>query len=174
MDGAIKKHGTYESDGVTYCERLGMRCWMAGKLGVSHCEWCDSYHEPCGFRPYEQRILVMLDKRRDTYGSLVIPDHGYARRQPQVGTCVAVGRCLNADGSYTGLEIKIGQRPIFGKYNGVELAAPDGFDPKREFYLLRVDPDLRFEGDSRVHMDEVLGLAENELSAEERRNIVPD
>ena len=161
MDGADKPK-TYESDGITYCERLGMECCNPVHDTEPACAWCGRHHAPCNFRPYDQRILVMLDRKQTEYNGIVIPDYAYAQRQPQRGTCVAVGRLINANGSVTRLEIQVGERPVFGKYNGVEIPAPDGFDPKRTFYLLRVDPDLRFEGDNRVHMDECLGLIEDE------------
>lgn len=161
MDGSINKPATYESDGAQYCERLGLRC--LGEIdGSAACEHCGHIHPRVAFRPHGQRILVMLDRKQTHYGSIEIPDYQYARRQPQKGTCVAVGRLINRDGSVTGLEIKLGERVCFGKFNGVQIDAPDGFDPKRTFYLLRVDPDLRFEGDARVHMDEVLGIVESE------------
>ena len=55
-----------------------------------------------------------------TAGGLYLPDT--AKEKPQVGEVAAVGPGKrNDDGSYTALEVKVGDKVLYGKYAGTEL-----------------------------------------------------
>ena len=73
------------------------------------------------FRPLHDRILVQrIEEPNKTKGGILIPDT--AKEKPQEGRVVAVGngRVLE-DGSVRPLEVKKGDRILFGKYSGSEI-----------------------------------------------------
>lgn len=72
-------------------------------------------------RPLHDRVLVKrLEEGETTVGGIIIPDS--AKEKPQQGTVVAAGdgRVL-ASGQRTVLEVKAGDRVLFGKYAGSEV-----------------------------------------------------
>ena len=73
------------------------------------------------FRPLHDRILVQrIEEQNKSKGGIIIPDT--AKEKPQEGRVVAVGsgRILD-DGSVRPLEVKKGDRILFGKYSGSEI-----------------------------------------------------
>ena len=80
-----------------------------------------------GFRPLHDRILVRrLDEEEKTAGGIIIPDT--AKEKPSEGEIVAVGSGIRGeDGSVTPLDVKNGDRVLFGKYGGTEVKV-DGED----------------------------------------------
>ena len=72
-------------------------------------------------RPLHDRILVKrLDKEEKTKGGLIIPDT--AKEKPQQGKVVAVGNGKRLDdGTIQPLDVKAGDKILFGKYSGTEL-----------------------------------------------------
>ena len=76
-------------------------------------------------RPLHDRILVKrLDEETKTAGGLFIPDS--AKEKPMEGKVIAVGSGKVAkDGSRTPLEVKAGDRILFGKYAGTEIKIDD-------------------------------------------------
>lgn len=72
-------------------------------------------------RPLNDRILVrrMIEKEK-TPGGIIIPDS--AKEKPQKGEVIAAGqgRILD-DGKKIPLELKVGDRILFGKYSGTEI-----------------------------------------------------
>ena len=79
------------------------------------------------FRPLHDRILVQrIEEQNKSKGGIIIPDT--AKEKPQEGRVVAVGsgRVLE-DGSVRPLEVKKGNRILFGKYSGSEIKL-DGED----------------------------------------------
>jgi chaperonin GroES len=73
-----------------------------------------------GFRPLYDRVLVLRkDAEEVSKGGIVIPDS--AKEKPAEGVIVAVGtgRVLE-DGKVRPLEVKDGDRILFGKYAGSE------------------------------------------------------
>ena len=85
-------------------------------------------------RPLGDRILVKrLEETEEKRGSLYIPDT--AKEKPQRGEVVAVGNGrLDDKNARTPLEIKVGDRVLFGKYAGTEIKV-DGV----EHIILRED-----------------------------------
>lgn len=71
--------------------------------------------------PIGDRIIVKaLEQEEHTRGGLVLPDT--ARERPQEGKVIAVGKGkLLDDGTLKPLEVKTGDRVLFGKYAGTEV-----------------------------------------------------
>ena len=71
-------------------------------------------------RPLQDRILVQrVEEETKTKGGIIIPDT--AKEKPAEGKVVAVGNGkVGDDGKRVALEIKVGDRILFGKYSGTE------------------------------------------------------
>jgi chaperonin GroES len=69
-------------------------------------------------RPLHDRVIVKrLDEERKTASGIVIPDT--AAEKPDQGEIVSVGKGkMNDDGKLVALEVKPGDRVLFGKYSG--------------------------------------------------------
>jgi chaperonin GroES len=72
-------------------------------------------------KPMNDRVLVLRMKEdQKTAGGIIIPDT--AKEKPQEGKVVAVGPGkIGDDGKRTVLEVKAGDRVLFGKYAGTEM-----------------------------------------------------
>jgi chaperonin GroES len=71
-------------------------------------------------RPLHDRVIVKrLDEEEKTQGGLIIPDT--AKEKPQEGTVIAVGPGKQEDGKVMALDVKTGDRILFGKYSGTEI-----------------------------------------------------
>ena len=72
-------------------------------------------------RPLQDRIVVKrVEEETTTKGGIIIPDT--AKEKPAEGKVVAVGNGKVADdGKRIALEIKTGDRILFGKYSGTEV-----------------------------------------------------
>jgi chaperonin GroES len=72
-------------------------------------------------RPLHDRILVKrLEEERTSAGGIIIPDT--ATEKPIQGKVVAVGKGkILEDGSVRSLDVKIGDKVLFGKYGGTEV-----------------------------------------------------
>lgn len=72
-------------------------------------------------RPLHDRILVRrMPEEEKTTGGIIIPDT--AKEKPQRGEIVATGKGrVMEDGKTLPLEVKVGDRILFGKYSGTEL-----------------------------------------------------
>jgi chaperonin GroES len=72
-------------------------------------------------RPLGDRILVLrVDEEEKTSGGIIIPDT--AKEKPQEGKVVAVGSGkVNEKGERISLDVKQGDRVLFGKYAGNEI-----------------------------------------------------
>lgn len=79
------------------------------------------------FRPLHDRVLVRrIEAAMQSAGGIIIPDN--AQEKPQEGEIVAAGTGIRADdGSLTPLDIKAGDRILFGKWSGTEVRL-DGED----------------------------------------------
>ena len=73
------------------------------------------------FRPLHDRILVKrVEEEEKTKGGIIIPDS--AKEKPIEGKVIAVGNGKRLDdGKLAALEIKAGDRILFGKYSGTEI-----------------------------------------------------
>ncbi|MGR4893530.1 co-chaperone GroES [Sphingopyxis sp. LARHCG72] len=73
------------------------------------------------FRPLHDRVVVRrIEAEEKTSGGIIIPDT--AKEKPQEGEVVAVGPGARAeDGTVTALDVKAGDRILFGKWSGTEV-----------------------------------------------------
>jgi len=73
------------------------------------------------FRPLHDRVLVRrVNAEEKTAGGIIIPDT--AKEKPQEGEVVAVGAgTLNEKGDLRPLDVKAGDRILFGKWSGTEV-----------------------------------------------------
>src|SRR4051794_37002612 len=71
-----------------------------------------------GFRPLHDRVLVRrVEAEAKTAGGIIIPDT--AQEKPQEGEVVSVGTGARADdGKVTPLDVKAGDKILFGKWSG--------------------------------------------------------
>ncbi len=86
------------------------------------------------FRPLHDRVLIKrVEAEEMTKGGIIIPDS--AKEKPVEGQVVAVGNGkILDDGKVRALEVKAGDRILFGKYSGTEIKI-DG----EEHIILRED-----------------------------------
>ena len=84
--------------------------------------------------PLHDRILVRrLEEQETTRGGLIIPDT--AKDKPQEGEVVSAGKGkISEEGKVRPLDVKAGDRILFGKYSGSEVKI-DG----NEYLILRED-----------------------------------
>ena len=73
------------------------------------------------FRPLHDRVVVRrLEQEAKTSGGIIIPDT--AKEKPQEGEVVAVGPgARGEDGKLHPLDVKAGDRVLFGKWSGTEV-----------------------------------------------------
>ncbi|MFZ9653966.1 MAG: co-chaperone GroES, partial [Steroidobacteraceae bacterium] len=71
-------------------------------------------------RPLHDRVIVKrLEEERTSPGGIVIPDS--AAEKPSQGKVVAIGKGkILEDGSVRALDVKVGDKILFGKYSGTE------------------------------------------------------
>jgi chaperonin GroES len=79
------------------------------------------------FRPLHDRVVVKrLEGEEKTKGGIIIPDT--AKEKPQEGKVIAVGPgARDESGKLTPLDVKAGDRVLFGKWSGTEVKV-DGDD----------------------------------------------
>jgi len=79
------------------------------------------------FRPLHDRVLVRrVEAEEKTAGGIIIPDT--AKEKPQEGEVVAAGTGTRGeDGTITPLDVKAGDKILFGKWSGTEVRL-DGED----------------------------------------------
>ena len=84
-------------------------------------------------RPLHDRVVVTrVEEETRSKGGIIIPDT--AKEKPQEGRVVAVGSGRREDGKVIALDVKAGDRVLFGKYSGTEIKL-DG----KEHLILRED-----------------------------------
>ena len=98
-------------------------------------------------RPLHDRILVeRIEEKEQKKGGIIIPDS--AKERPQEGKVIAVGNGKRLEnGTVVPLDVKEGDRILFGKYSGSDVKIEDN-----EYLILRED--------------EVLGVIEGAGKAE--------
>jgi chaperonin GroES len=74
-----------------------------------------------GFRPLHDRVLIRrVEGEEKTRGGIIIPDT--AKEKPMEGEVVSVGPGVRGDdGKITALDVKAGDRVLFGKWSGTEI-----------------------------------------------------
>ncbi|TMA87416.1 MAG: co-chaperone GroES [Deltaproteobacteria bacterium] len=72
-------------------------------------------------RPLQDRVIVrrIEEKEERSVGGIIIPDT--AKEKPQEGKVVAVGKGRREDGKLIAVDVKAGDRVLFGKYTGSEI-----------------------------------------------------
>ena len=89
-------------------------------------------------KPLGDRIIVKPIERETMKGGIIIPDT--AKEKPMEGEVLAVGAGkLDDKGARIPMDVKPGDRVLYGKYSGTEVKLDD------ETYLI-------------IHQDEVLGI----------------
>ncbi len=98
------------------------------------------------FRPLHDRILIKrIEEKETAKGGIIIPDT--AKEKPQEAEVIAVGHGKKTEeGKVVPLDVKAGDRILFGKYSGTEIKLAD------EEYLI-------------IREEEVLGVLESAKSA---------
>jgi len=98
------------------------------------------------FRPLHDRILIKrIEEKESVKGGIIIPDT--AKEKPQEGEVVALGSGKkDEDGKIVPLDVKAGDRILFGKYSGTEIKIDN-----EEYLILREE--------------EVLGVIEGKAAA---------
>ncbi len=73
------------------------------------------------FRPLHDRVLIRrVEQDQKTAGGIIIPDT--AKEKPMEGEVVAVGPgARSEDGAVHALDVKVGDRVLFGKWSGTEI-----------------------------------------------------
>ena len=98
-------------------------------------------------RPLHDRIIVhRLDEGEQQIGGIIIPDS--AKEKPQQGTVIAAGNGKSKDdGKRVPLDVKAGDRILFGKYSGqeIKLDGEDYFIMKEDDVLAVIDDESREE-----------------------------
>ena len=76
-------------------------------------------------RPLADRVIVEpIEEEEIKKGKIIIPDS--AKEKPQQGKVIAVGPGrLDKDGKRVPLEVKVGDKVIYGKYSGTEIEIED-------------------------------------------------
>ena len=79
------------------------------------------------FRPLQDRVLIRrLEQEEKTVGGIIIPDT--AKEKPMEGEVIAAGPGTRGDdGKLNPLDVKVGDRVLFGKWSGTEIKI-DGED----------------------------------------------
>ena len=89
-------------------------------------------------KPLGDRVIVKPIERETMKGGIIIPDT--AKEKPMEGEVLAVGPGKQADkGERTPMDVKVGDRVLYGKYSGTEVKLDD------QTYLI-------------IHQDEILGI----------------
>ena len=75
-------------------------------------------------QPLEDRVVILpADEAETRYGPLYIPDT--AKEKPTQGEVIAVGPGRMEKGARVPMELKVGDRVIYGKYNGTPFQSGD-------------------------------------------------
>jgi chaperonin GroES len=86
---------------------------------------------PVNVTPLHDRVLVRrLEERETAKGGIIIPDT--AKEKPQEGEVMAVGAGKIEKGKRVPLDVKAGDRILFGKYTGNDILVDD-----QEYLILR-------------------------------------
>jgi chaperonin GroES len=83
--------------------------------------------------PLHDRVVVKrLEEKESVKGGIIIPDS--AKEKPQEGEVVAVGEGKREKGERIPLDVKVGDRILFGKYSGNDIKIDD-----EEYMILKED-----------------------------------
>ncbi|MFN3605211.1 MAG: co-chaperone GroES [Leptonema sp. (in: bacteria)] len=86
-------------------------------------------------KPLQDRVLIEpIEAKEERIGSIIIPDT--AKEKPQEGKVVAVGPGRQENGKVIPIQVKVGDKVLYGKYAGTEIKK-DGKD-----YLIVRESDI--------------------------------
>jgi len=86
---------------------------------------------PVNVTPLHDRVLVRrLEEKETAKGGIIIPDT--AKEKPQEGEVMAIGAGKVEKGKRVPLDVKVGDRILFGKYTGNDILVDD-----QEYLILR-------------------------------------
>src|SRR6204780_2629136 len=92
--------------------------------------------------PLHHRVLVRrLEEKESVKGGIIIPDT--AKEKPQEGEVIAVGSGRREKGEVIPLDVKPGDRILFGKYSGSDIKVDD-----EEYLIMKEDEILAKIGGS--------------------------
>lgn len=84
-------------------------------------------------RPLHDRIVIKRIEDKETVkGGIIIPDT--AKEKPQEAEVMAVGKGKREKGELIALDVKVGDRILFGKYSGTEIKLDN-----QEYLIIRED-----------------------------------
>lgn len=85
-------------------------------------------------RPLQDRVVIKrIEESEQVKGGIIIPDT--AKEKPQQGEVIAVGNGkVLENGNRQPLDVKVGDRVLFGKYSGSEIRLDD-----QEYIIMRED-----------------------------------
>jgi len=87
--------------------------------------------ETVNVKPLADRVIVKpLEAEEVKKGSIIIPDT--AKEKPQQGEIIAVGPGKMTDGKREEMEVKVGDKVLYGKYAGTEVTIDDA-----EYMIMR-------------------------------------
>ena len=88
-------------------------------------------------RPLNDKVLILrLDAEQKSKGGIIIPDT--AKEKPSEGLVIEVGKGkVLESGKTQALEVKAGDKVLYGKYSGTEITTKDG-----EEYLILKEEDI--------------------------------
>ena len=84
------------------------------------------------FRPLHDRVIIKrIENEQKTAGGIVIPDS--AKEKPIKGEVIAIGKGkLLENGEVRPLDVKVGDKVLFGKYSGTEVKVEE-----QEYLVMR-------------------------------------
>ncbi len=83
--------------------------------------------------PLHDRVIIKrIEEKESVRGGIIIPDT--AKEKPQEGEVVAAGPGRREKGELIPLDVKAGDRILFGKYSGTDIKIED-----QEYLILRED-----------------------------------
>ncbi len=83
--------------------------------------------------PLHDRVIIKrIEEKESVRGGIIIPDT--AKEKPQEGEVIAVGSGRREKGELIPLDVKAGDRVLFGKYSGSEIKIED-----QEYLILKED-----------------------------------
>ena len=110
--------------------KFAENCPMGGPLDRNNIK--KGEYRPMRVRPLHDRILLKRIEEKETVkGGIIIPDT--AKEKPQEAEVIAVGKGKKTeDGKVIPLDVKAGDRILFGKYSGTEIKIDD-----QEYLIIR-------------------------------------
>src|ERR1700692_4318726 len=121
--------------------------------------------ESMNVRPLHDRVIVhRLDEGEQKIGGIIIPDT--AKEKPQQGQVIAAGSGkANDDGKRIPLDVKAGDRILFGKYSGQEITL-DG----EEYLIMKEDEVLAvIEGQAKKKLAVVKEKTQNKKNQKKKK-----